>query len=85
MTTQSNAQTLPAFRLSFAPFNGRDKSGQATIGYPVEIGAAFHRKDRDKGLVLKFSVVPSDLKDGVLFLMPPRQQSDLFSEGESER
>lgn len=76
MSTQSNS-ALPAYRLGFAPRTGRDDNGQSILGYPIEIGAVFHRKDRDKGLVAKFAIVPEGLKDGALFLMPVRQESDL--------
>lgn len=79
MTTQSNT-SAPAYRLGFAPFTGLDHNGQQTLGYPVEIGAAFHRKEREKGLVAKFAIVPEGLKNGgVLFLMPVHQEPDLLS------
>lgn len=79
MTTELNS--APAYRLGFAPFTGSDRNGQPKIGYPVEIGAAFHRKDREKGLVAKFTFLPADFTAGVLFLMPIREeQSDPKSE-----
>ena len=80
-TTQPSANR-PAFRLGFAPRTGTDKNGQATIGFPVEIGAVFSRRNPDKGYVAKFSLVPADLKDGVLLLMPVRQDDDLLSRAE---
>lgn len=81
MTTNTHTSG-PAYRLGFAPRTGRDANGQPTIGYPVEIGAVFHRKDRGKGLVAKFSIVPADLKDGVLFLLPIRREADLLTSEE---
>ncbi len=87
MTAQSNAQTSrPTYRLCFSARTGVDRNGQPTLGYPIEIGAAFARKDASKGLIAKFQIIPSDLKDGVLFLMPPRgddAQADLL-ESEAE-
>lgn len=71
MTSQSNS-SLPAYRLGFAP-RTIDADGQSIIGYPVEIGAVFHRKDRDKGLIAKITLCPADMRDGVLLLMPVKQ------------
>ncbi len=72
----------PAYRLGFAPRTGTDQNGQPTIGYPVEIGAVFPRKEADKGLIAKFAIIPTDLKDGVLFLMPVKSEPDLLDETE---
>jgi hypothetical protein len=74
MTTQLNS-SAPAYRLGFAP-RTVDSDGQSIIGYPVEIGAVFHRKDREKGLIAKIALCPADLRDGVLLLMPIRQSSE---------
>jgi hypothetical protein len=83
MTNNSpSSANRPAFRLGFAPRTGTDKNGQATIGFPVEIGAVFARKDADKGYVAKFSLIPADLKDGVLLLMPLKPESDLLPHAE---
>lgn len=73
MTDQPNskpAKARPVFRLCFSAKNGVDANGQAHLTYPVEIGAAFERKDPAKGLVAKFHIIPMDFKDGVLFLIP---------------
>lgn len=81
MTTTKSAQ--PAWRLGFAPRTGTDRNGQPTLGYPVEIGAVFPRRDADKGYVAKFAMIPADLKDGVLLLMPvttTRRAPDLFAQ-----
>ncbi len=78
-TTTKSAQ--PAWRLGFAPRTGTDRNGQPTLGYPIEIGAVFPRRDADKGYVAKFAMIPADLKDGVLLLMPvttTRREADLF-------
>ncbi len=72
----------PAYRLGFAPRTGTDRNGQPTLGYPIEIGAVFNRKDADKGLIAKFALIPSDMRDGVLLLMPLRDEADLFTQGE---
>lgn len=82
--TQSEAKTRPVYRLCFSAKNGVNGQGQANLSYPVEIGAAFERKDPSKGLVAKFHIIPMDFKDGVLFLIPAdadrRDQSDLLGE-----
>ncbi|MEO1243781.1 MAG: hypothetical protein AAFX54_17875 [Pseudomonadota bacterium] len=72
----------PAYRLGFAPRTGTDNNGQPTLGYPIEIGAVFERREVEKGLIAKFQIVPTDLKDGVLFLMPLRSEPDLLTGSE---
>lgn len=72
----------PAYRLCFSAKTGINNNGQSSLSYPVEIGAAFERKDPSKGLLAKFHIIPTDLKDGVLFLIPAdadrREQADLL-------
>lgn len=80
-TLKSHA-SKPLYRLGFAPRSGTDRNGQPTIGYPIEIGAVFPRKDADKGLIAKFALIPADLKDGVLLLMPVRPEQDLLTQAE---
>jgi hypothetical protein len=83
MTTKPKPRTnLPLYRLGFAPRTGVAANGQPTLGYPVEIGAVFSRKDAEKGLIAKFSIIPADLKDGVMLLMPVRAKPDLLSNSE---
>lgn len=72
----------PAYRLGFAPRTGSDNNGQPTIGYPIEIGAVFNRLDAEKGMIAKFQIVPTDLKDGVLFLMPIKSEPDLLTQSD---
>lgn len=79
-TTTKSAQ--PAWRLGFAPRTGTDRNGNPTLGYPIEIGAVFPRRDAGKGYVAKFAMIPADLKDGVLLLMPVAintRDPDLFT------
>ncbi|WP_138511601.1 hypothetical protein [Maricaulis alexandrii] len=90
MSNQTQTPTKkspPVYRLCFSAKNGTDRNGLPTLAYPVEIGAVFERRERGKGLIAKFSIIPTELKDGVLFLMPAdadrRQESDLF-EADSE-
>jgi hypothetical protein len=75
----------PAYRLCFSAKTGTDRDARAVLSYPIEVGACFHRTDPTKGLVAKFTIIPTELKDGVLFLMPVdtdrRQESDLFEAG----
>ena len=85
MSNQTQTPTKkspPVYRLCFSAKNGTDRNGQPTLAYPVEIGAVFERRERDKGLIAKFSIIPTELKDGVLFLMPAdaerRAETDLF-------
>jgi|GEM_PF-5881856 len=68
-----NTSKKPAYRLGFAPRTGTDNNGHSVLGYPIEIGAVFNRLDAEKGMIAKFQIVPTDLKDGVLFLMPLKQ------------
>lgn len=72
MTTQSQTKpkARPVYRLCYSAKNGVDGNGQAQLHYPVEIGAAFERKDPSKGLVAKFHIIPEHMRDGVLFLIP---------------
>ena len=70
----------PVYRLCFSAKNGTDGNGQANLSYPVEIGAAFERKDPSKGLIAKFHIIPMDFKDGVLFLIPG--EADRSAQGE---
>ncbi|MEM8772993.1 MAG: hypothetical protein AAGD92_15200 [Pseudomonadota bacterium] len=79
-TAQSSKK--PTYRLGFAPRTGTDNSGQPTLGYPIEIGAVFERRDAEKGMIAKFQIVPTDLKDGVLFLMPVRSEPESASASE---
>lgn len=85
MTTQpqSKPKARPVYRLCYSAKNGVDGNGQAQLHYPVEIGAAFERKDPAKGLLAKLHIIPTDLKDGVLFLIPAdtdrREQGDLLN------
>ena len=80
MTSNNTSQNgnKPVWRLAFAPHTGTDGNGQPTIGYPVEIGAVFARRDAEKGLIAKFRIIPADLKDGVLLLTPVRSQADML-------
>lgn len=83
MTTNSKSNgNKPVYRLGFAPRTGIDRNNQPTLGYPVEIGAVFARKDAEKGLIAKFQIVPQDLKDGVILLMPVKAEPDLLSGAE---
>ena len=81
---QTKPKARPVYRLCFSAKNGTDGNGQAQLHYPVEIGAAFERKDPTKGLVAKFHIIPTDFKDGVLFLIPAdtdrRDEPDLLGE-----
>lgn len=81
-TQTTTKKSPPVYRLCFSAKNGTDRNGQQTLAYPVEIGAVFERRERDKGLIAKFSIIPTELKDGVLFLMPAetdrREENDLF-------
>jgi hypothetical protein len=82
-TTIKSAQ--PAWRLGFAPRTGTDRNGQPILGYPIEVGAVFARREAEKGFVAKFAIIPADLKDGVLLLMPVttnRREKDLFTQDE---
>lgn len=79
MTTSTNSESKkprPAFRLCFSTRQGTDRNGQAILGYPVEIGAVFPRKEADKGFVAKFHIHPANFADGVLFLMPPNETAE---------
>jgi len=81
---QSEAKARPIYRLCFSAKNGTNGNGQAQLSYPVEIGAAFERKDPTKGLIAKFHIIPVDFKEGVLFLIPAdtdrREQGDLLND-----
>lgn len=77
----SQERSRPAYRLLFSVQTGTDKNGQPTLSYPIEIGAAFHRREAEKGLIAKFRILPTELKEGVLFLAPvnaDRSQGELL-------
>ncbi|WP_421787172.1 hypothetical protein [Hyphobacterium sp.] len=84
MSKDSTSNNRPAYRACFSARTGIDRNGQSTLSYPVEIGAAFHRKDAEKGLILKFNLVPASVQDGVLFLIPLAEgetaQTELFEQ-----
>jgi hypothetical protein len=86
MTTQSN-KNYPAYRLCFSTKSGVDQNGNDILSFPVEIGAAFTRKETSKGHILKLHMVPQELSQGVLFLVPvaPKSadQPELLDEGAS--
>ena len=63
-------KAAPAYRLLFSAKTGTDRTGQPNLSYPVEIGAAFHRREATKGLIAKFTIIPTELSEGVLFLAP---------------
>jgi len=68
-------KAAPAYRLLFSAKTGTDRTGQPTLSYPVEIGAAFHRREATKGLIAKFTIIPTELSEGVLFLAPVESRS----------
>lgn len=55
--------------------SGKRRYNQPRLDYPIEIGAVFPRSDAKKGLIARFQIVPTDLKDGVLLLMPVHEES----------
>lgn len=81
MTTQSpSTRQRPAFRLCFAAQTGNLRDGRPELSYPVEIGACFHRKDPSKGLVARFTLIPEQMREGVLLLMPVEPAADTSGE-----
>lgn len=83
MTNRNNSNQPkpgPLYRLCFSAKNGVNGNNQANLSYPVEIGAAFERKDPSKGLIAKFHIIPMDFKEGVLFLIPA--EADRSAQGE---
>lgn len=58
----------PLYRVTFSPYveNG-DKTELASA---IEIGAIWPRVDTAKGGILRLSIVPEGLKDGVIFIVP---------------
>ena len=83
-TESETRKSPPTYRLCFSAKTGIHSNGQASLSYPVEIGAAFERKDPTKGLIAKFHIIPTDFKEGVLFLIPAttdrREQADLLDD-----
>ena len=80
-TKSSQGRARPAYRLLFSVQTGADQNGQPILSYPIEIGAAFHRRDASRGLIAKFRILPTELKEGVLFLAPvnaDRAQGELL-------
>lgn len=69
-------KTRPAFRLRYSANEGTDANGQSKLSYPVEIGVAFERNDASKGLIARFTIIPEDMRDGVLFLVPADASAD---------
>jgi len=47
-TKPKSRANLPLYRLGFAPRTGVSANGQPTLGYSVEIGAVFARKEAEK-------------------------------------
>ena len=69
MSTQPQNQK-PAYRMAFARKHLSNGKGKDQLGYPREIGAAWTRKDETKGLVLDFDIVPANMNEGVILLLP---------------
>ncbi len=82
--SQSKPKARPIYRLCYSAKNGVDGNGQAILEYPVEIGGAFARRETEKGLVARFKIIPENMRDGVLFLIPAendrRDEPDLLGE-----
>ena len=74
-TQTTTKKAPPVYRLCFSAKTGTDRNGQPSLSYPIEIGVAFRRKDAGKGLIAKFTIIPTELSEGVLFLMPPAERS----------
>lgn len=66
----SKKTNLPAYRVKFCPVIGTDDTGSDKLGSAIEIGALWPRKDAKKGFIQKLSIVPANLNDGVLLIMP---------------
>ena len=72
-TTQPSPK--PAYRIAFAKKNGTNGKGKDQLSYPREIGAAWTRKDESKGLILDFDVIPANMSEGVILLLPVTERS----------
>ncbi|MBN9265867.1 MAG: hypothetical protein J0I57_17305 [Hyphomicrobium sp.] len=68
------AKKHPLYRVSFcAPTT--DGDGNPKLSNAVEIGAVWARSGDKQGAIMRLNLVPTNLADGVIFLMPPRGQS----------
>lgn len=58
----------PSHRVSFAPFTGKDDSGEDKLSNKREIGAVWPRKSG--GGIIRLDIIPVELtqRQGVLFL-----------------
>ena len=82
MTNQpaTPSNNRPAFRLCYSAQTGIGRDGRKELSYPIEIGACFPRKDPSKGLVARFTFLPDQMREGVLFLMPVDASDDTTKE-----
>lgn len=63
----------PLYRVSFCSPT-TDSDGNPKLSNAVEIGAVWARSGDKPGAIMRLNVVPTNLADGVIFLMPPRAQ-----------
>ena len=62
----------PLYRVTFSRITGTDDNGQQILARPVEIGAAWSRKNDKQGAIIALDIIPTDLvnRNGVMFLVP---------------
>ncbi|MCB1499025.1 MAG: hypothetical protein KDK07_04420 [Bauldia sp.] len=68
----------PLYRVTFSRITGTDDNGQQILARPVEIGAAWSRKNDKQGAIIALDIIPTDLvnRNGVLFLVPVNTASE---------
>ncbi len=76
MTTQTQKNDRPMFRVSFSRITGRDGQGNDTLGSPKEIGAIWSRKNGKTGGIMQLDIIPIELtqRQGVIFIVPVDQE-----------
>lgn len=73
MTTDNNK---PLYRVAFSRKKGTDEKGQDVLSYPRSIGAVFARKDPTKGGIIELDLIPTELREGVLYLYPVDEREE---------
>lgn len=69
----STTNKQPLYRVSFSSPT-TDREGNPKLSSAVEIGAVWARSGDKQGAIMRLNVVPTNIADGVIFLIPPRER-----------
>ncbi len=70
----NEAKQRPTHRVSYSRITGMDAKGNDILGPAREIGAVWGRTGDKKGGIIRLDVIPAQIENGVLFLLPVDDQ-----------